>query len=73
MQKIYSLKDVARVLGVRSHRVGYAVSSGAVPEPDLRLANKRIFTTDDVIRLAEHFGVRCEYGPPADRRQAAAE
>ncbi len=58
MQKYYSLKDVAKLLKVRSHRVGYAVSSGAIPEPDLRLGNKRIFSTQDVQRLAEHFGVR---------------
>lgn len=65
MQKMYSLKDVAKLLEIRSHRVGYAVSSGAVPEPDLRLGNKRIFTSEDVNRLAEHFGVRCQDEPPA--------
>ena len=63
MQKYYSLKDVARLLKVRSHRVGYAVSSGAIPEPDLRLGNKRIFSTEDVQRLAEHFSVRFDQEP----------
>lgn len=62
MQKLYSLKDVARLLNVRSHRVGYAVSSGAVPEPDLRLGNKRIFSTEDVRRLADHFGKKVKDG-----------
>lgn len=57
MQMLYSLRDVAKLIGVRSHRIGYAVSSGAVPEPALRLGNKRIFTPDDVVRLAAHFGV----------------
>ena len=63
MQKYYSLKDVANLLKVRSHRVGYAVSSGAVPEPALRLGNKRIFSMEDVRRLANHFGKKVEIGP----------
>jgi len=67
MEKCFSLKDVARLLGVRSHRVGYALSSGAVPEPDQRLGNKRVFTTDDVVRLAEHFGVRSGADPKESR------
>jgi hypothetical protein len=60
MEKLYSLKDVAKLLKIRSHRVGYAVSSGAVKEPALRLANKRIFSTEDVRRLADHFGKTLE-------------
>lgn len=57
MEKCFSLMDVARLLCVRSHRVAYALSSGAVQEPVQRLGNKRVFTADDVKRLAEHFGV----------------
>lgn len=63
MEKCFSLKDVARLLGVQSHRVGYALSSGAVPEPGQRLGNNRVFTADDVKRLAEHFGVTVRGGP----------
>lgn len=67
MEKCFSLKDVARMLGVRSHRVGYAVSSGAVPEPDQRLGNKRVFTEEDIRRLAEHFGVLHRADPKESR------
>ena len=58
MNEFYSMKEVARLLGVRPHRVGYAVSTGAVPQPSQRFGNTRVFTVEDVRRLADHFGVR---------------
>lgn len=57
MSKYYSMKDVARLLEIRPHRIGYAVSNGAVPQPSQRFGNTRVFTTEDVRRLADHFGV----------------
>lgn len=69
MNQVYSMKEVARLLGVRPHRVGYAVSSGAVPQPSQRFGNTRVFTTEDVRRLADHFGVRC----PDELKEAAHE
>ncbi len=69
MERCYSLKDVAKSLNVRSHRVAYALSSGAVPEPVQRLGNKRVFTADDVKRLAEHFGVRHGSAPKGFRHE----
>jgi len=55
--KQLSLSEAARLLGVKPYRIGYAISTGLVAEPILRVANKRIFQAVDVQRLARHFGV----------------
>ena len=59
---IYNLGDVARMLGVKPHHITYALSSGGVPEPRLRLGNRRVFTQDDVRCLAEHLEVAVKLG-----------
>jgi hypothetical protein len=53
----YTLRDVARVLKVKPYRVTYALNVGHVPEPGTRINNKRIFASEDIDRLAAHFGV----------------
>jgi len=57
MDDRYILSDVARILGTKPHQVTYALTSRAVPEPEQRLANRRLFSADDVARLARHFRV----------------
>ena len=56
-KKHYLLREVARLLKVKPYRVSYAINVGLVPEPALRISNKRIFQEDDIQRLATHFGV----------------
>jgi hypothetical protein len=58
MQSCYSLKDVARVLRVQPYRIAHAFDVGAVPEPAIRVSNRRVFQKKDLERLAAHFGVR---------------
>lgn len=53
----FLLHDVARMLRVKPYQIAYALSVGHVPEPALRISNKRIFQEDDIQRLATHFGV----------------
>ena len=57
MRQHWSLKNVARLLKKKPYQVAYALSVGQVPEPELRIANKRVFQRKDVQRLAKHFGV----------------
>lgn len=57
MDHMFSLGEVARLLGVQGYRITYAIRTGAVPETAGRLAGKRVFTPADVDRLAGHFGV----------------
>ena len=51
----FLLKDVAKKLGVKPYQIAYALTVGLVPEPELRISNKRIFTAEDIERLAKHF------------------
>jgi hypothetical protein len=57
MTNSLSLKDVARLLKVKPYRITYALVVGLVPEPDVRINNKRIFVQEDLERLAAHFGI----------------
>jgi hypothetical protein len=47
-QHIYSLNDVAALVGVKPHRIEYALKNGYLPEPAERVTNRRIFTTTDL-------------------------
>ena len=57
MEKIFSLGEVSRMTGVLGHKIAYAITIGELPEPRFRFLGKRCFTTKDVKRVAEHFGV----------------
>jgi hypothetical protein len=45
------LSDVARLLRRRPHQIVYLLTSRQVPEPALRLGNRRVFMAEDVERL----------------------
>jgi hypothetical protein len=53
----FLLSDVARILRLKPHQIVYTLTTRQVPEPTLRVANKRVFVTEDVERLARHFHV----------------
>lgn len=52
---LFLLNDAAKQIGVKPHQLAYAVSSGLLPEPVLRLGNLRIFTESDVRDAKRHF------------------
>jgi len=54
------LGDVARLLRCKPHRIAYLLSSGQVPEPGLRLGNRRIFTGEDVARIRAKLSINKE-------------
>src|SRR4051812_35475006 len=58
------LNDVSRILGLKAHQIAYALATGQVEEPTLRVANKRVFTEEDVRRLATHFRVAPRWPTP---------
>ncbi len=62
MREHYLLGEVAKVLGRKPHHVTHLLVSGQVPEPTTRIANKRLFTLEDVERLAKHFKVGPNWG-----------
>ena len=57
MREHFLLGEVSKVLGRQPHHVTHVLTTGKVPEPALRIGNKRLFTKDDVLSLARHFGV----------------
>ena len=66
MQQYYTLGDVVRILGLKPHVVTYAITSGQLPEPPVRVGNKRVFTEEDVERMALHFRVTPKLIPQDD-------
>lgn len=61
MTKQYLLGEVAKILGCRPHRITYLITSGQAPEPERRLANKRLFSESDVSRLARRLKVEPDW------------
>lgn len=57
MDDRYVLSEVSRILGKKPHQVTYALTSRAVPEPEQRVASRRLFSRDDIVRLARYFKV----------------
>jgi DNA-binding transcriptional MerR regulator len=45
------LGDVARLVRCRPHQIVYLLTTGQVPEPALRVGNRRIFSVQDVERI----------------------
>jgi hypothetical protein len=58
MRDHFILGEVARVLKRKPHQIIYPLVTGKIPEPQTRIAGKRLFTTEDVERLGHHFRVR---------------
>jgi DNA-binding transcriptional MerR regulator len=52
-QHYFLLGDVARILRCQPYQIVYLLTTNKVPEPALRIGNKRIFTSDDIARLSE--------------------
>jgi DNA-binding transcriptional MerR regulator len=57
MDQLFSTGQVARLLGVPSYRIEYAHTNNGLGEPVQRVMNKRLYTLDDLRRVAKHFGV----------------
>lgn len=57
MTNLYSTVELSRLLGIQEHRITYAMRAGYVPEPSFKIANKRVFTENDLRKIAEYFGV----------------
>ena len=49
------LNEVAALVNVKPYQISYAISVGLLPEPELRISNKRVFQTKDVQRILAHF------------------
>jgi len=61
---IYSMKDVAALVGVKQHRIEYALKNGYLREPAERVTNRRIFTTADLQAAMVYFSKPTILGRP---------
>ena len=52
-QQLFLISDVSRMLGVPAHRIAYQYMTRKLPEPSLRMGNRRLFTLADVQRVAK--------------------
>ena len=52
MTTMYLLSDVARLMRKRPHQITYAITSGLLPEPELRMGGRRVFQKQDIERIA---------------------
>ena len=57
MEKHFLLGDVSEILGRKPHQIVHLLTTRAIPEPEQRIGNRRLFSPDDVTRLARHFRV----------------
>ena len=55
MIELLSIRDVGKRLGIAAHQIAYAHSQERLPEPQYRIAGKRIYTPADVERVAKYF------------------
>ncbi len=55
MIELLSIRDVGKRLGIAPHQIGYAHAQERLPEPQYRIAGKRIYTADDVAMVAKYF------------------
>ncbi len=65
MQQLLAIGEISRMIGIARHRIEYAVSNGAIPEPQIRVANKRAFSPEEVQNIADYFGVSIKNGDDA--------
>ena len=57
MNELYLLGDVARKLNVKPYKIAYLYVTRCLPEPELRLGNKRVFSNVDAERIALKLGL----------------
>jgi len=55
-EELFLISDVARRLDVPPHRITYLFLTRKLPEPKLRLGNRRMFTNDEARMVAEALG-----------------
>jgi hypothetical protein len=60
VEQLYSIRDCGKAVGVAAHKIAYAHAQERLAEPQYRIAGKRIYTAEDVRRVAKYFEDREE-------------
>ena len=74
---LYTISEVARMLKKQPYQIVYVLGTGKVPEPKVRIGNRRAFDGGDIKRLQHHFcrngkGGRDRFPPPGRARSDPA-
>lgn len=72
MTRPYLLGEVATILACRPHQIDYLLKTRQVPEPERRIANKRLFTERDVVRIARKLRVEPDWSVVERAPEAAS-
>lgn len=67
--QLYLLADAAKAVGVKPYQIAYVLTSGLVPDVDLRIGGKRIFQAADIERLRIHFSKKMNHLLPNGRKE----
>ena len=59
-EELCSIRDVGRRLGIAPHQIAYAHAQERLPEPQYRVAGKRIYTPADIERVAAYFAEKLQ-------------
>ena len=51
----FLLNEVARLVGRKPYQIAYLITTGVIPEPKLRINNKRVFTPDEIAQVRAVF------------------
>jgi hypothetical protein len=77
MEKHFLLGEVGKIVARKPHQIVHLLTTGKIPEPEQRIANKRLFSAEDVERLACHFRVSPNWSavevPPSNTEAEAPE
>lgn len=57
-RKLYSIREVAKLLKKQPYQITYLLETGKVPEPKIRLGNRRAFDIDEVQSLLDYFDAK---------------
>lgn len=73
MTNHFLLGEVATILGCRPHQIDYQLKTRQVPEPEKRIANKRLFSERDVLKLARRLKVEPDWSAVVGRDAGVGE
>jgi len=54
-KELFLLREAAKRIGVRPHQLDYAILSGFIPQPALRLGTMRVWTEGDLKNAKRYF------------------
>ena len=58
VERLFSIRDCGKAVGVAPHKIAYAHVQGFLAEPRFWVGGHRVYTQDDLDRVARYFAER---------------